>query len=93
MDVDPVSTTELVTILSKELGKRPTLFRMPGSIGKIIHKIFPQHYEQLFNSLVLDNSKSREKLDFTPPYTIGQGLSRMIDFYKSSHPKKSKNLK
>ena len=50
---------------------------------RIIRK--EETFKKLFGSLQIDPSKSFEALEFTPPFTVDQGLKETVDWYKSHY--------
>ncbi len=75
-DNEVISTTELLSEVAQAIGRPARLFplpkvvlrRMAESLGK--QKVA----EQLLSSLVIDNSKAVQKLDWQPPLTTYNGL-------------------
>jgi UDP-glucose 4-epimerase len=80
-DEDAISTTDLVLLLAKYLGKRISLFHLPEVILKLISSLSPILYERLFDSQEFDNEITKMKLGFTPPVTTEEGLKRMVLSY------------
>jgi nucleoside-diphosphate-sugar epimerase len=89
MDDKTISTTELINFISKYLGKRTILFRLPKIIIRIGKYIIPRFFDRLFGSFDLDNTKTLKELDFKPPFTIEEGLMKMIFAYKNNTGLKS----
>lgn len=83
MDDDAVSTTELVTYISKFLGKKVRLFSLPDSVIKIFSKLIPEIFDRLFCSLEVDNRMTRAVLEYKPPFSTEEGIRRMISSYKN----------
>lgn len=84
MDENPISTTELVEYISKYFEKKTYLFRPPFIIMRIGALIFPAIYNRLYGSLVFDNCKTLEILNFKPPYTSEVGIKKMVLAYKKN---------
>ena len=82
MDEKPLSTTELVNLISRYLGKRVYLFRMPGIFIRIGKSIIPTIFDRLYGSFEMDNSKTLEKLDFRPPFSAEEGIRKMVEAYR-----------
>lgn len=80
-DRKPLSTTELVSYISKYLGKKNLLFKLPGFAVRVIASVFPRQINSLFGSIVLDNSKTREKLGFNPSVSSEDGIRKMVLHY------------
>jgi len=82
-DDKPLSTTELVKYISKYLGKKILLFKLPGFIVSALTCISPRKMNSLFGSSILDNSKSRRDLNFNPPVSTEEGIKRMVLHYNA----------
>jgi UDP-glucose 4-epimerase len=89
MDESALSTTELVYFLSKYLGKKVRLFRLPMIFVHFGILIIPSYFERLFGSLEFDNSKTKKELNFKPPYSSEEGLRRMVSYYLESKKQSS----
>jgi nucleoside-diphosphate-sugar epimerase len=89
MDDKSISTTELLNLISKYLGKRTILFRLPKFIIRLGKKIIPHFFDRLYGSLDIDNTKTLKELDFKPPFTTEEGIMKMIFAYKKGTGVKS----
>jgi len=89
MDEYALSTTELVAYLSKYLGEKVRLFRLPLIFIHIGTFLIPSYFERLYGSLEFDNSKTKKELNFKPPFSSEEGLRRMIHYYLESKKQKS----
>jgi nucleoside-diphosphate-sugar epimerase len=87
MDDKGISTSELVYYLSKFLYRKPILFKLPDFVLKGGISLMPEIFDRLYNSFYLNNSKTKEILNFNPPFSTEDGLKRMIDFYLLSKVK------
>lgn len=83
MDETAISTTELIMYLSKHLGKKLLLFRLPGFLIKAGSSLKPAVFERLYGSLEFENRQTRKLLGFDPPVSTDEGIRRMILHYKS----------
>ncbi|MBK7132476.1 MAG: NAD-dependent epimerase/dehydratase family protein [Bacteroidales bacterium] len=84
MDDKGISTSELVSYLSIFLNRKTLLFKLPNFILKGGVYFIPEAFDPLYSSFYIDNSKTKEILNYTPPFSIEDGLKRMIDFYLQS---------
>lgn len=76
-DDKPVSTTKLIKQISKDLNKKIFLFKLP--FFESLLKIFkPSFYKRLYGSLEIDNTITKEKLNFKNPYSLETGIKNMI---------------
>ena len=80
-----VSTPELVAELATCLNVPTRLFSMPESLlrfaGKLTGK--DQELDRLIGSLVVDSSKIRCELGWSPPHTFNEGIQRTANWFKS----------
>lgn len=81
-DDKPLSTTKLVEIIAENLDKKIILVKIPQFIIKFGLFIYPKIFDRLYGSFELENSTTLKLLDFTPPLSIEEGLSKMISTYK-----------
>jgi UDP-glucose 4-epimerase len=91
MDEKPLSTTELVECISRYLGKKIVLFKMPNVFVRIGLIFIPTIFDRLFGSFELDNSRTLEILNFTPPHSSEEGIRRMALAYRDSKMIQSKH--
>ncbi len=91
MDDKAHSTTELIYYISKSLGKKVRLFKLPQMFLRLGYLFVPYKLDRLFGSLVFDNSKTRKVLDYNPPVSTEEGIKRMISYYLEN--KKQKKAK
>jgi nucleoside-diphosphate-sugar epimerase len=83
-DAQPISTEKLISEIRLNLGKKPNLFQTPDFMKKMLGVVKPEFALRLFGSLEMDTSDSFKRLNFTPPYSIEQGIKSMVDWYKST---------
>jgi len=84
-DGEDVSTPELIRRIATALRRsarlvsiNPDLLRLAGYLtGR------PAEVHRLLHSLVIDSSKIRQELDWTPPYSMNQGLEETAKWYNS----------
>ena len=61
---------------------RLTLFyKLPEIIVKSGYLLLPEIFDSLFGSFSLDNTFTKETLNYNPPFSTREGLQRMIYFY------------
>ncbi|PXX88895.1 hypothetical protein DIT71_17055 [Marinobacter vulgaris] len=79
-DGEDVSTTRLLRILREASGHLPMLIPVPDRwfwwLGGLVGK--KALVQRLCGSLQVDISKTRQLLDWTPPFTVGQGLAGTV---------------
>jgi nucleoside-diphosphate-sugar epimerase len=83
MDENALSTTELIILISKYLDKKVHLFPLPGVIIRLGSIVYPSIFDRLYNSLEVDNTQSKNVLNFSPPFSTEEGIKRMVISYKS----------
>jgi nucleoside-diphosphate-sugar epimerase len=83
-DNQPISTTYLISEMRKQMGKSPNLFAIPSLFTSILSKVKPEFALRLYGSLEMDATESNKKINFTPPYSIEQGIKTMVQWYKTT---------
>ncbi len=81
MDKDAISTSDLLKMISENLGKKVILFKIPGFIIKSGMFLFPGIFDRLYGSYEMDNSETLKILDFIPPLSTREGIRRMVQFF------------
>ena len=76
-DGEDVSTAELIARIAQALGKPSRLWPCPLGLIELAGRMTRKSDEitRLLGSLCIDSSKIRSELDWTPPYTLEQGLA------------------
>lgn len=77
-DTEPVSTSKLISEISKAKNINVKLISIPRVMRFTIKKIAPEIYKRLFGSLVVDDSATRNILNFEPPYPFEEGVRLMV---------------
>jgi nucleoside-diphosphate-sugar epimerase len=86
-DESSISTTELVNYLSKYLGRRVTLFKLPEIFIRISSFFIPGISERLYGSSEFDNNKTKKELNYKPPFSTEEGIRKMVISYKNREKK------
>lgn len=75
-DGEDCSTSQLISKMSHILGRPCRLFAFPPNLLDLLLKILRkgQMGQRLFSSLTVSNQKFKKDLDWTPPYTLDEGL-------------------
>lgn len=76
-DKHPVSTDQLIIMISDAIGAKTKLFAIPKWIRGVIKTIFPLYYKRLFESFIIDASASYDTLKITPKYSTAEGIKDM----------------
>lgn len=83
----PLSTTELVLQIAKNLNKKLILFHLPEFILNLGRKIKPSVFEKVFDSYVVNNKYSREKLEIKKRISTDMAIKKMIMWYLNKKKK------
>ena len=76
-DERAISTTELIELIAKALGKKIYLVRVPF-FESFLKLVKPSFHKRLFESLEVDNSHTKEILNLKNPYSVEDGILYMI---------------
>jgi nucleoside-diphosphate-sugar epimerase len=87
-DGEDLSTPQLIRRLATHLEYPVPLLPVPPILMKAAGKLTGKTdtVSRLLGSLAVDSSKIRQTLNWTPPYTLDQGLQATTDWFKSTHP-------
>ena len=77
-DDEPLSTTRLIELISKNLDKKIYLVKIPF-FESLLKLVKPSFYKRLYRSLEVDNSITKEKLNLQNPYSVEDGIRLMIN--------------
>jgi UDP-glucose 4-epimerase len=77
-DEGALSTTELVGFLSKYLGKRVILFKLPDLIIRICKYFKPGLFTRLYGSFEFDNYKTINQLKYSPKFSSEEGIKKWL---------------
>lgn len=92
MDDKAHSTTELINYISRSLGKKVRLFKLPQMFLRLGNFFVSYKLDRLFGSMVFDNSKTRKELDYNPPVSTEEGIKRMVSYYLENKKQKKHNI-
>lgn len=84
-DKEPISTEYLVQSISKSLGKKDSLIKVPSFILELLKYIRPKEYNKLFGTLRLENNFPYE--DLIQRFSVEQGIREMVEWYKARSKK------
>lgn len=73
----PQSTTNLIELIAKEKKKKIYLFHIK-LFQKFILWLKPSFHKRLFESLEIDNSQTKQVLNFQNPYGVEDGIRRTV---------------
>ncbi len=86
-DGEDISTSELIRRLALSLHKTPHLWCMPTWLLKAITSITgnTKLANRLFDSLTVDSSKIEQKLNWSQPFTLEDGLNATTRWFKAKN--------
>jgi nucleoside-diphosphate-sugar epimerase len=85
-DGEDISTSQLLRSLGDALGAPARLIPCPPTLLNLAGRLTGRtaQVERLLGSLQVDSGKIRRQLDWTPPYTLQQGLQTTAEWYRNS---------
>ncbi len=80
-----ISLPELIRKIASALGKPARLFGLSPMVLRRIAGLFGKEMEadRLIGSLTVDDSRIRQDLGWSPPFTIEHGIEKTIDWYRN----------
>jgi nucleoside-diphosphate-sugar epimerase len=83
-DGEDVSTPQLIRRLAAALRRSPRLVQMPIPLLTFAGRVFGKadQMSRLTGSLQVDSSRIRQVLDWSPPYSMEQGLAETVAWYR-----------
>ena len=84
-DGEDVSTALLVDMIARSLGRNSRAFNFPPGILRTVATVLgrAEQMNRLFGSLRVNDKKLRRELDWSPPYTLEQGLRATSEWYRA----------
>ena len=78
-----VSIPELIRKIASAMGRKAFLIPLPISLLKVMAVLSgkTRSIERLTQSLVIDNSKIKKCLEWSPPYSLDEGLASTVEWY------------
>ena len=85
-DGNDLSTPELIRSIASALHKSPTLFPFPPVLLKLAATSAGKRsaYDRLCGSLTVDIALTKQKLSWTPPFTVQDSMQRTVDAFIQS---------
>lgn len=78
-DDKAVSTSDILNNIAHATGSKIRLISIPGPLRKLLRLFKPDIYKRVFGSLVVDDSFTKQALDFLPVLTTAEGINLMIN--------------
>ena len=85
-DGQDLSTPELIRAIASSLHKSPMLIPIPTALLKLAATTAGKRnaYDRLCGSLTVDIALTKQKLSWTPPFTVQDSLQRTVDAFIGS---------
>ena len=85
-DGEDISTPELIRRIATSLGRPVRLLPVPPALLRFAGQLTGKsaEVERLLDSLVIDSSKIRREMGWTPPFTMEQGLAETAQWFRGS---------
>ena len=85
-DGNDLSTPELIRSIASALHKSPMLIPFPTALLKLVATSVAKRsaYERLCGSLTVDIALTKQKLSWTPPFTVQDSMQRTVDAFIQS---------
>lgn len=86
-DGEDISTPEFLRGLGARMGRPAMLFPCPPRLLEVAGAMvgMSAQVQRLLGSLQIDSGKIRRELNWTPPYTLQQGLQETAEWYRDKH--------
>jgi nucleoside-diphosphate-sugar epimerase len=86
-DGEDISTSELLCQMGEGIGRPARLFSFPHIFLKLAGRLVGKsdQVQRLLGSLQVDSGKIRRELNWTPPFTLQQGLQATAEWYRNTH--------
>ena len=83
-DGEDISTAQLIRNLARLMGKPPYLWPFPPTLLRLVGRSVGRldEVERLLGSLVIDSSKIRRELGWTPPFPMEQGIAETVKWFQ-----------
>lgn len=76
-DDEPLSTRKLIVLIAKNLDTKVTLLIIPF-FESLLKLLKPSFHKRLYESLEVDNSITKKKLNLKNPFSVEEGISLML---------------
>ena len=92
-DGEDVSTPDLIRAMARAMGRPARLFPMPPALLRTAATMVGRRRiaDQLLGSLEIDLGPTRERLGWTPPLTLSEGLSAMAPAWDAGDAEPARN--
>lgn len=76
-DDEPLNTTRLIELIAQSVDKKIYLFKIPF-FESVLKLLKPSFHKRLYESLEVDNSRTKEMLNLKNPYSVEDGIRLML---------------
>ena len=82
-DDHPLSTPDLIRLLARQVGRDVTLWNVPPRLLRLGLTLLGKGREavSLLDSMTIDDRLIRARLNWTPPYSVEQGLAEVSSWF------------
>jgi nucleoside-diphosphate-sugar epimerase len=89
-DTEVVSTRELAEMISSLIGRPIRALSIPPSWIRLLGHLLrcSKDADRMLNSVTVSSSKISNILDWTPPYSLEEGLTETVNWYRSTKSKR-----
>jgi nucleoside-diphosphate-sugar epimerase len=86
-DGEDISTPVLINMLAERFGIRPKLFPISVPVMRLLAAVGGERstVDRLVQSLVINTDHVRTTLNWTPPYSMEQGISKTVYWYQQQY--------
>jgi len=84
-DGEAVSTPELIKMIASVMNKKAKLLPFPQSLLKTMASLLgkKEELDRLLKSLCIDSSKIKKVLNWTPPFSLRDGIAETVKWYRN----------
>lgn len=82
-DVEDYSTRTVYSAICNALGKKPRFFPVPSPVVRL-GRLISEDFRKITGSFRVSSAKFVRDTNFTPPFTLEEGISRTVEWYKRS---------
>jgi UDP-glucose 4-epimerase len=90
-DGDDLSLSRLLRLMRKSMNKPAWLISVPALMFELLGKLIGKSavVDRLIGDLQVDSSDTQTHLDWTPPYSVEQGIQATVDDFLLAHKENS----
>lgn len=79
-DPYPIAVEDFYILLAEAMNKKPKIWHVPKIIDICLQRLprIEKQWKKIASSLVIDDSYTRKKLNWSPPISTKEGITRMV---------------